>query len=218
MYRKQAKNKVYRRNKGFTPYHFAFLKSGGGFTLIELMVAFVIFVLITGAAFNLLVSGISNQRNALAKQILIDQTSFFTEYMNRALRQAQKDLTGSCLTGVGSGYNYEVGAGGDSITFIDRDDKCRRFLLEGTQIKEQISTNNTAANLGPSAPLTSDDLEVVDAVFADGIPGGSFSQTDNQQPRVTFTIDVRAKGFETDKQPALRLQTTVSQRHLDVKQ
>lgn len=194
------------------------IKGVAGFTIVELIVTFTIFTLIIGGAFNLLVSGISSQRNLLARGILIDQTSFFVEYMNRALRQAQKDLTGSCLVVVGSGYNYEIGAGGDSITFIDRDDKCRRFLLESNQIKERIGTDNTVASLGAPEALTSNELEVVDVTFADSIPGGSFSQTDNNQPRITFTLDLRAQGFEPDSQPTIRLQTSISQRNVDVQE
>lgn len=212
----KTKRKIYKKNEGFIPHHFSFLKSSEGFTLVELIVTFTIFVLITGAAFNLLVSGISNQRNVLAKQILIDQTSFFTEYMNRALRQAQKDISGTCIS---SGYNYEIGGVGDSIiTFIgldpDKNKVCRRFLFEGTEIKEQISTDDTVGNLGASQTLTSDEVEVVDAIFTEI----GASQTDNQQPRITFTLDLRAAGFDPDEQPAIRLQTSISQRNIDVQQ
>jgi len=203
-------------------------KGSKGFTLVELVVSFAIFVIITGAAFNVLVSGIAIQKQLLAQQILIDQTSFFTEYMNRALRQARKELftppIDSCLTtAAGRGWNYELfddnGDGkSERIRFIDRDDRCREFLLESSQIKEKISSDHEAGNFDTAQPLTSDDIEVVDLIFVDSIPGGSFSQSDNNQPRITFTFDVRAKGFKPDKQPAIRLQTSISQRNIDVQQ
>jgi len=184
-------------------------KGSGGFTLIELVVTFVIFIIIIGAAFNVLVSGIAIQRQLLAQQILIDQTSFFVEYMNRALRQAKKDTAQTCL-GTADVSNYEITRGGEGIKFIGRDDRCREFFLDGDRMKEDID--------GTEGFLTADDVEVVDVTFADSIPGGSFSQEDNNQPRVTFMFDVRARGFEPDKQPAIRLQTSISQRNIDVQQ
>jgi len=197
-----------RSDTGVHPAPLFKKKSGAGFTLVELVVAFVIFVIIIGAAFNVLVSGIAAQRELLAQQILVDQVSFFVEYMNRALRQAKKDVAQTCLSV--AGVNYEITHGGKGVKFIGRDDRCREFFLDGDRIKEDID--------GIAGFLTGDDIEVVDVTFVDSIPGGSFSQIDNNQPRITFTFDVRPRGFESDEQPSIRLQTSISQRNIDIRE
>ena len=67
---------------------------------------------------------------------------------------------------------------------------------------------------GEPLPLTSDDLEVLS--FKVG-PTESWGQDDNKQPRITLFLE--AKGVKSQKpelQPIIRIQTTISQRNLDV--
>ena len=180
-----------------------------GFTLVELLVAFFIFALIVGATINLAVSGIAGQRQALATQEVIDETSFVAEYMSRAVREADKDIVPNCVATKGLNYElFDDNADGkdERVRFLDRDGLCREFLFETNQIKEKISTNDEAANLGAAEPLVSDDVTVTDLIFQEL----GASQTDTEQPRLTFFIALKA-----GEQP-IRLQTTVSQRKFDV--
>ncbi len=184
---------------------------GRGFTLVELLVGMAIFSLIGGAAFSLLVSGIAAQRNALGKQAIVDQISFVSEYMSRALRQARKELNSpaSCLTTAGRGWNYEVGGGGSRIRFLDRNNRCREFFLDTEQIKERISSDHTQANLGTAQALTPNDLTIQILTF---IAQGAYQEeAPPRQSRVTFSLQVKAKGAAE-----MFFQTTVSQRRLDV--
>jgi len=181
-------------------------KLSKGFTIVELLVAVLIFSLVGGATLNLLVSGISSQRNALARQTLIDETSFLAEYVSRALRQARKELSSplACLST--RGLNYES-ISPERIKFIARDGQCREIFFEsiagfGT-IKERIGT-------GTPAELVSDDLDVEELSFA--LQGAN--QTDNFQPRATVSFHMKVRG----EKPEIFFQTTISQRSFDVQQ
>lgn len=191
-----------RKSAGLPPTTFAQRKSGGGFTLVEMLVSMAVFLIIGGAIINLLFSAIAAQRNTLAKQEVVDQISFTAEYMSRAIRQAQKDLVGACLTS-GTKLNYEVLPGGE-LRFLDRDNTCREFSLATNAIQERRSTNHEATNLEPGIALTSSNIEVGAMRFF--IQGEE--QIDTLQPRVTFFVDAED----------LQLQTTISQRRFDVQE
>ena len=169
-----------------------------GFTLVEVLVSLAIFTIIGGIAFNLLISAIGVQRNALSRQVLVDQTSFVIEYMSRSIRQAQKDEVGSCIS---PGLNYELSSPNPTeIRFIDKDDNCRKIFLDAGIIKETIITE--------TLPLTSDDIDIQDLRF---ILLGATLPLDDLQPRVTFMIQAQDQSQNT-----LILQTTISQRQYDI--
>lgn len=173
------------------------------FTLIEMLVAVTIFSLIIGSATGLFVSAIRSQVNALSSQKLLDETSYVMEYMSRALRMAKKDLTGSCLfLGVCSagGCNYDQ-VGSAMVWFINYQDECMAFYRTGSSLYTE----------SPLLSLTSNDLEVASVRFdLSGV-----SQTDNLQPRVTISMTIRKAGAE---KPEITIQTTISQRNLDIVQ
>ena len=174
-----------------------------GFTLIELMVAVTFFALVIGSATGLFISAVRSQAKALAVQKLLDESSYVIEYMGRALRMAQKDTDGmTCLTAVGSGYNYEVNATGDSIKFINYQDICQKFYLDNYQLKE---------NKGGILELTSNKLKISSLQFH--LSGAA--QTDSLQPRATISMTIRKAGVTG---PGIKIQTTISQRNLDIQQ
>lgn len=186
-----------------------------GFTIPELLISLFVFSLVIVGAGGLLVSGISVQRRSGVQQELMDQASYLAEYMSRALRQARKELVDSpvnCLTGAGRGFNYELNSAGDRIRFLNRNNLCQQFFLAGSQIFEQTSTDATAASFAPQVALTSNNLQVAGLGFF--ISGAG--QGDNVQPRATFAIELKGKVLQAGFQPVTRIQTTVSQRKIDV--
>jgi len=172
-------------------------KNGAGFTLIELLVGMTIFVLVSGIIVGIFVSGISLQRRFLAEQQVLAQLSFAIEYMSRALRMAKReDGTFNCLS---AGLNYINPVGESTIKFINhlQEDDCQEFFLEKNRIKYKQK--------GEILDLTSPNLQVESLLFK--LQGQS--QGDNLQPRVTI--------FLRTKSPLkIELQTTISQRRLDV--
>jgi len=181
-----------------------------GFTLIEVMVALTIFALVVASASGAIITALRAQKKAFEGGQMINQLSYALEYMSRALRMARKDLTGECLTTAGAKFNYEIDGTRQRVRFINFRGNCQEILLDTGQIKQRISTNASAANFGPSVPLTSNDINVQE--FEVILTGQS--QDDLQQPLITF----RLKALPTaGGGPLFNIQTTISQRNIDVK-
>ena len=181
----------------------------GGFTLIEMLAAVMIFSLIIGAISGVFISSFRSQKSALSSQRLLDQTSYALEYMSRALRMATKQTADipACL--FQSGLNYENVPGVSGLKFINHleDDDCQEFFLENKQLKQKKN------NLTETVELTSSKLEITSLNFL--LQGES--QDDDLQPRVTIFLAVKGKGQKPEEQPELKIQTTISQRNLDIK-
>ncbi len=192
------------------------IMSSKGFTLVEILVVSVIFLLIIGVTSGLFVSLVRHQRRILAKQELLNQISYVMEYMSRALRMAKKELnctdfgnpsTCSCLTVEGYEWNYEIAPEGKGIRFINHseDDVCQEFSWNEAEGQLEESKNGN-----PFVPLTSDKLQINFLKF--NVSGGSGG--DSLQPRVTIFLEIQVKG--AGDQPKIQIQTTISQRNLDV--
>lgn len=173
-----------------------------GFTLIELMVTIAIFALMISAVFGIFVVGLRQQKIALQNQIILDQTSFALEFMSRALRMAKKESGEGCLSS--SDLNYELISGGSGVRFINVLDgnDCQEFFLENEQLKYKKETNKTFA-------LTSSEVQIKSLKF--NLIGQS--ESDLIQPRLTVSLVAKSK---VPGVPTLKIQTTVSQRNLDV--
>jgi len=168
-----------------------------GFTLIELLISMTIFSIVMISAIGLFDAGIKNQRKALALQTLSDNTSYAIEYMSRTIRMAKKDLATGC--------NFENPGGNLSkIRFLNYHKELQEFILENGQIKEKKGSETVFT------PLTSDNFQVKKLSFK--LFGEC--QTDEFQPKVTIVIEIQTKEA---KPQILKLETTISQRDLDVK-
>ena len=170
-----------------------------GYTLVEILVSVTIFFMLVVGPAGLFVSAVRSQMRALALREIIDNSSHTIEYISRALRMAKKDLGGVCID---AGYNYQNPAGLSTIRFLDYEGVCRRFYLSEGILRRQSGAEDL--------PLTSDDLEVTELKFE--ISGGW--QGDVFQPKVTMLFEIKKRGALVS--PALRIQTTTSQRNLDV--
>jgi len=173
---------------------------GKGLTLIEILVAVTVFAITVGIISGLFVSATRAQRRTLAAQELLSQTSYILEYMSRALRMARKELTGGCLTNTGD--NYEIIT--DGIRFIDYNGICTKFFLENEQIKKGVGVDTWE--------LTSSQLQVNSLKF--NLSGET--QTDTVQPRVTIYLKIQSKRPVAGSSPKIQIQTSISQRNLDV--
>lgn len=179
-----------------------------GFTLIEILVALTIFVTIFFVTSGYLIAAISGQRQYLRVQPLVNEGSFFAEYLSRALRPAQRETADppACLSQTGL---YYESASPEVVRFIDRDEKCREISYDSAakRVFEKISTDNTKDFFGPLQALTSSSLAVENLQFQVSNPP---SQTGIPHPRVTFTVELESIGGAAAQ--AIRLQTTISQR------
>ena len=188
------------------------------FSLIELLVAITIFMLVISSAVGLFVSSIRSQSKLLTSQKILDETGYAIEYMSRALRMAKKetktDPAELCLSSTGSNYNNPTGQ--SSIRFINYNDQCQEFFLDGDQLKEKraVSSNDASHKFSDlptsGVALTSAGFTVSKAIFL--IQGDTHTPSDDGiQPRVTIVLEI-GKGSANK----IQIQTTISQRDLDV--
>jgi len=173
-----------------------------GFTLIELIVSMAIFLIVMVTIIELFAAGIKAQKKSLALQTLSDSASYAIEYMSRTIRMAKKDLTGTYIS---SGCNFENPSYPDlsRIRFLNYERDDQWFILDNGQIKEKKNDAEFTA-------LTSDNFQVSKLSFK--LSGEC--QADDFQPRVTIIMEIKTREIEPQ---TLNIQTTISQRDLDVK-
>ena len=176
-----------------------------GYTLIEMMVAVAVFTLVIAAPTGFFVTALKGQQKTLSSQELSANVSYVLDYMSRALRMAKKDLAGDCIS---QDFNYELSPGGNSIKFKNYNDICQEFYLDNGKLKE------TRYGLG-TVVLTPEDLEVVSFKLGSY---DSWGQEEDRQAMVTLFLEVKGtKSQRPELQPVIKIQTTVSQRNLDVR-
>jgi prepilin-type N-terminal cleavage/methylation domain-containing protein len=163
------------------------------FTLIEMVVAVAVFALVVGAASVTFVSSLKAQRQSLASQELLDQTSYLAEYMSRAIRMARKDMTGTCTGTARLNYAFL----NQCLKFRNYKNECQQFCLDDNRLKNEAGVY-----------LTSPNLKVVD--FNVSLSGET--QTDLLQPKVSITLSIEGR-----EQSNIQIQTNISQRNLDVR-
>jgi len=191
-------------------------KTQKAYTLIEVLIAVAIFFTVIAGPTGLFVSSLKSQNRILSVREIIDNSSHVFEYMSRALRMARKELDCglykeasecACLTVKGYGSNYEITREGKGIKFnnFQHPSVCQEFFWDITDNRIKESKNGAE----PIA-LTSDDLEVISFKFEEF----GLEQDDNIQPRITIFLEITKKS-QTEA-PRIRIQTTISQRNLDV--
>ncbi len=174
-----------------------------GFTIVEMLIAAAIFSLIFGSAIGIFVQAINLQKYNLSHQQLLNQTSYATEYISKALRMAQRDDGSVCFS---NQISYDISDSNRRIDFLNYNDVCQYFYLNTANNRLYAGGGYLASEL----PLTSERYEIINLRFfkQGDIPG------DDGQPRVTFFMEIQDRHLK-DK-PKVIIQTTVSQRNLDI--
>ena len=166
-----------------------------GYTLVEMLVVALIFSIVIGSATGVFASAIKMQKYNLSYQQLLNQVSYVTEFMSRAIRMAQKDSIG-CI----DGSNYQETA--TSIKFVTYHNQCWEFYLDAGKLKIRMGVDEY--------DLTSDDFTV--NTFSISVSGDG---ADLEQPKVTISFSVVGNIVSSSK-PKISIQTTISQRNLDL--
>jgi prepilin-type N-terminal cleavage/methylation domain-containing protein len=200
------------------------MKNSAGYTLIEVLTTITIFLLISGSVTGLFFSSVMAQRKALASQKVFDNISFTLEYMSRVLRMTKKDVNGDCL-GMAK-FNYSTSTFPDppattavsSIRFLNYHLKCQEFYLgiDGKIYQRLSNTTSSTGLVGTDTPLTPSDFVISTTTSKFYVQGAS--QADSFQPRVTIFLDVKTKGAKPESIAKIQIQTTISQRDLDVQE
>ncbi len=220
-----------------------FIAKKRGFTLIEMAVVMGVFLFIIGAAISIFISVVQNQKKVLAEQQLINQVSYVEEYMSKALRMAAADTAGNCIP-LGTGgvkyiysltrYDSEVNLFRGIVFYNQSSGDCQEFFLDPTnsaypvlkELKGALGTRNN--DIETATAITSTNLQITDLKFAINGSNGSVGSTycpnsslcaissaDPVQPKVTMLFKIKVAGDPQD--PIRTIQTTVSQRNLNVK-
>ena len=189
------------------------------FTLIEILVTIAIFSLILGIISSLFASALKAQKKSLASQELLRQTSYAMEYMGRQLRMAKREETGGTCLPVGQNYEYEEGInqvfGSESyridygIKFINYEGECCEFFLGQRADGSDYCSLRFSKDLADPEYLISDDFEVEEFNI-------NLIEAEDVQPRVSLFLKIKGKGERVEDQPIIEIQTTISQRDLNV--
>jgi len=181
------------------------------FTLVEIMVSITIFGLVFGIISAMFASAIKAQRKSLITQDLLSQASYSMEYMSRHLRMAKEQqggLPANCLSLDGLSYELTATAATTGIKFVSYEDPscCWQFYLDGGRLKRQVSS---CSSKDSNDFLTSANFSV--ERFKINLVGGT-----EGQPRITFSLKMKGTGERPEEQPIIEIQTTISQRNLNV--
>jgi len=211
-------NSLFRWNKTT----FAVSLQNKGITLIELLVAVTIFAIVIAAISGLILSGIRMQRIFLNTQADLDQVSYAIEYMSRAIRMARKQLTPTpecpttCLTQ--EGLNYEIFDNGREIRFQNYDCICQRFMVDSS-LGPLYLYEDKGWELSGGLPTFVDPQPLIfwpiNSIKFE-IAGQNQPPDDYLQPSITIFIDLGGD-LVSRVSSQFQIQTTVSQRNLDVR-
>lgn len=174
-------------------------RTNSGFTLVELVIAVSIFLVLVMVLGGILISAINFQRTALATQAVQDISRSVLEIMGRDIRLAAKDEAGSCIA---ARKNYETTSG--SIKFLNDRNECVRYYILNNEVNREVNGTNQLLSTAKSAKFSTLQFDV----FGE-------NGNDQTQPRVLVRLVVTAPN--DDPGATLRIQTTLTQRELDVR-
>jgi Tfp pilus assembly protein PilW len=191
-----------------------YLHTKKGFTLVELMVSLSIFIVIMTVVMGAILSVLNLNTISQSRKTAMDNLNFSLETMTRSIRFG---TTYDCASVPPLSSPHDCSTGGNSLTFVASD---------GTQVKYALSNGiiTESVNNGTALPLTSGEVTVQNLTFwvlgsAAFVQGtGSCSSPNNcQQPRVIIDVSGIAGGANKPAtQASFQIQTTVSQRKLDI--
>lgn len=172
-------------------------KRQSGTTLIELLIAVSIFIIFIGLTANYFTSALEAQRFSTSMRDASDSARFALERISKAARVSVIYSP----TGTSTSLLIFHPRRGIKITYELRDGKIIEIEEGGLEL-----------------PLTTDDVDVEKLQFiVKGVEAMDVSPSDDIQPQVTIIAHIRPTSIEADKAPLLRLQTTLSQRCLEVR-
>lgn len=197
-------------------------------TLIEVLASIAIFSVLSVSVITLFTNSVNAQYSILQNQQLLNESGYVVEYMHKAIRMAHRDdgvlgTAGSCVTLAKANQSYNVVS--NSIYFLGFDNskgtsgeyRCMKFYLDGTEnkIKFQESSDLTYGNADSAAAveLTSSQVKVNTLNFT--VTGDTIG---TNQPKVTIMMDMQSNTKRINPVPRITLQTSASQRNLNVSQ
>lgn len=177
-------------------------KKSAGFTLIEILVTFSLFLIVTGAMSGIFIAAFRSQRQTIAFLGAQNNIRFALESMAREMRTGSGyqiiTSSGEILTsGSGRGEN------GDLLSFVNQKGEAVRYRLQNNRL-EKSSDGGSSYDAITAETVTIENFRFV-------LSGAS--TTDDLQPRVAISLKARSQvGIQ---QSEILIQTSITQRELD---
>lgn len=203
--------------------------SQSGFTLVEMLVSLTLFTIVATVATGTLLSLIGSNSRLVAEQTVMSGLSFALDSMSREIRTGSEYYCGTgvqvAAAGVtGSATNVQdcPGTGNAGISFREGG----QSLTSGVSVAKRIAyyydtnTDTIMRQVGGQSPtplLDSDEIEVTSLRFyVEGTePLTEVDPADDAvQPNVTIVIKARSRDTDLDRE--FVVQTSITQRALDI--
>lgn len=173
-----------------------------GFTLVELVVSAGIFSMLITSIVGIFIGAMRTHQSVLLTKKILSETSYAMEFMNRAIRMAPRDQSGTCVL---SGTTYQLFDANTRIRLINalQSNECQEFYWDS--VSRAIKIRKVVS--GQIINLTSPGTEIIIMKFE--IKGNP--SDDELQPIVTVYLEARQGNIVP-----VNFQTSASQRNLDL--
>ncbi|NQV88623.1 MAG: prepilin-type N-terminal cleavage/methylation domain-containing protein [Parcubacteria group bacterium] len=181
-----------------------------GFTLIELLVSLTLFTVVFTISAGSVVSILDANRSSRSMESVMNNLNLALEGMTIDLRFGNEyhcSNNGSGVSGESRTPEDCVVNPGDAISFLDRDGLYRAYYLSNNQLYRYLDGQ------GQSVPVTAKEVKINQLSF---YVTGTISATNNDfsQPKIMVVVRGEAGGERSPSK--FDLQTTISQRVLDL--
>lgn len=173
-----------------------------GFSLVEVLVATMIFVVIITSTLNIFKIVVESQRGAIATQNVEESLKYFLEVTGKEIRMAKRNTDGLCVS-LPSTDIYKISAANDQLEFLNYHNECVVYSLETTS--EGVTRFAISRN-GQKDYITPNKVNVSNLFFS------LHPETAEQQPAITMGLTAYALGKDTTKSE-MKIQTTLSSRY-----
>jgi prepilin-type N-terminal cleavage/methylation domain-containing protein len=206
-----------KKKEGVYPAPFFHKKNGAGFTLVELLVAIGLFAVVLTISLGSVISILDAGRKARSLQSVLTNLNFTLETMTREIKFGYHYhciLPSEVVTFPLTSQNCSGNPNGaqPAIAFVASDGTGIIYKLNGTQIVKSVNGGLPVGVTAPEVQINSLKYYVFNSFPQTYCPG---INCDNAQPRVIIVVSGQA-GAKASTQTSFTIQTTVSQRLLDL--
>ncbi len=183
------------------------VKDKSGFSLIEILVSVMLFVIIVMSATEIFRMVISSQRDAIASQNVQESLKYFFEVIGKEMRMATRNGGAGPMTSICAGPGFIAGeifsissnSLGQVLKFRNYYGECVTYelALDGDSQRFQITRNNRTGFISPKKI---------------NIESLKFAVDTNEQAKITVFLRAWAIGEDRFKSE-MDIQTTISSRY-----
>lgn len=185
-----------------------------GFTLVEMMVSLTLFTIVSTITVGALLSLIGGNQRLVTQQTLTSSAIFSLDNITRELRTGNYYYCGDAAASRGTTAVNDCAGGATSVSFVESSTR----VSSGGRVAYYFSSGSLWRRVGSGGTperLLPDDVAIdvgASRFFVTGTPTLTGDTNDMQQPTVTVVMVLSG----TDETLPITLQTTITQRALDI--